>query len=107
MMKKRIEVVSLQLVKENSFLYEPRICLSPEAAYQLFEPFIAKRATEHLIVASLNTKGEAVNVSTVHIGSVNQSLAIPREVVKVALLSNAVSMIIAHNHPGGSVLTIV
>ena len=102
--KKRVNVVSLQLIKESSFLYEPRKCSSPEDSYQLFSQFIEKKATEHLLVACLNTKGEVVNVSTVHVGSVNQSLAVPREIVKTALLSNALSIIICHNHPSGSTM---
>lgn len=100
--RKRVNVVSLQLIKESSFLYKPRKCSSPEDAYELFSQFIEKKATEHLVVACLNTKGEVVNISTVHIGSVNQSLAVPREIVKTALLCNAVNIIVAHNHPSNS-----
>lgn len=102
--KKRVNVVSLQLIKESSFLYKPRKCSSPEDSYQLFSQFIEKEATEHLLVACLNTKGEVVNISTVHVGSVNQSLAVPREIVETALLSNALSIIICHNHPSGSTM---
>jgi DNA repair protein RadC len=35
-------------------------------------------------------------------GTVSESLVHPREVFKAALLSNAYSIIVAHNHPGGS-----
>ena len=100
--KKLVSLVSLQLVKEKGFLFEPRTCLSSMSAYQLFAPFIRDKATEHLMVACLNAKGEVVNISIVHIGAVNQSLAVPREIIKVALLSNAISIVVSHNHPSGS-----
>lgn len=100
---KRVEVVRLQLVRQSSFLYEPRRCSSPEAAYELFAPFVQDQPVEYLVVACLNNKNEVINVSTVSIGTVNQTIAIPREVIKVALLCNALSIIVCHNHVSNDV----
>lgn len=101
--QKRVQLVSLCLVRESSFLFKHRSCVSPETAYQLFSQFIQDKATEHLMIACLNVKNEVVNVSTVSIGSVNQTIANIGEVIKVALLSNAVGIAVAHNHPSGHI----
>ena len=37
-------------------------------------------------------------------GTVSASLVHPREVFKAAILANAYAIIVAHNHPGGSLL---
>lgn len=105
--KKRVNIVSLQLVKESSVLYAGRKCNSPQALYQLFSPFIEHKDREFLVMAGLSQKLEPTVIQTIHIGTINQSLACPRDILKAALLSNSVSICIAHNHPSGNVLTIV
>ncbi|MDT2809694.1 hypothetical protein P7H43_04300 [Enterococcus asini] len=56
--KKRVNIVSVSLVKESSFLYEPRRCSSANSAYQLFAPFVESKDREHVVIAGLNTKNE-------------------------------------------------
>ncbi|MBO0412367.1 DNA repair protein RadC [Enterococcus hulanensis] len=97
--KKRVTIVSLQMVKGT--LYTDRKCNSPQALYQLFSPVIENKDREHLILAGLNQKLEPTIIQTIHIGTINQSLAYPRDILKSALLSNSVLICIAHNHPSG------
>ncbi|MBO0409414.1 JAB domain-containing protein, partial [Enterococcus hulanensis] len=66
-----------------------------------FAPFIENKDREHLVMAGLNQKLEPTIIQTIHIGTINQSLAFPRDILKAALLSNSVSICIAHNHPSG------
>lgn len=73
--RKRVSIISVELVKESSFLYKSRRCSSPEAAYELFAPFVEKKDREHLVVAGLNTKAEPTMIHIAHIGTVNQSIA--------------------------------
>ncbi|MEI2368896.1 JAB domain-containing protein [Niallia circulans] len=98
---KRINIVSLKLVKESSILYKERSVRSPEDGYQLLKLFLADKDREHFIVASLDTKNQPVSINVCHIGSLNASIVHPREVMKSAILSNAASIIIGHNHPSG------
>lgn len=98
---KRINIVSLKLVKESSILYKERSVRSPEDGYQLMKLFLADKDREHFIVASLDTKNQPVSINVCHIGSLNASIVHPREVMKSAILSNAVSIIVGHNHPSG------
>lgn len=56
---------------------------------------------ERLYVIYLNTQHEILKTKVVFIGSVNQSLAHPREIFKEAIKISAVKIILAHNHPSG------
>ena len=109
-MKKTImKTFKVKLVKDTSSLYELEcngIVRSPEDAYEIFNKvFDAENLTkEHLFLASLNTKNKVVALHIVHIGSVNASIVHSREVFQLALLDNASSIIIAHNHPSGDPL---
>ncbi|HHU19805.1 MAG TPA: DNA repair protein RadC [Bacilli bacterium] len=104
---KRVDIVSLKLIKESSLLYKERIISSPEDGRKLMDKFLKDADREHFIVISLNTKNEPVNINVCHIGSLNASIVHPREVMKTAILSNAASILVGHNHPSGDPLTIV
>jgi len=47
----------------------------------------------------LNTKNNVIEVHRCHVGSLNSSLVHPSEVFKLAILNNASSVIVAHQHP--------
>lgn len=49
----------------------------------------------------MDTKNQPTFVNVVSIGTLNSSLVHPREVFKVAILGNSVSIIVAYNHPSG------
>lgn len=57
-----------------------------------------------MVAAYLNTKNEPIAVSKISIGSLNASIVHPREILKAAILSNAASFILFHNHPSGGCL---
>lgn len=56
---------------------------------------------EHLRVVLLNAKQHLIKVCTISQGSVNESLAHPREVFKPAIVHSAYSFILVHNHSSG------
>lgn len=100
---KRVKIVSLKLVKETSLLYKERTIRSPEDGYKLLNQVLADADREHFIVVSLDTKNQPLSINVCHIGSLNASIVHPREVMKSAILSNAASIIVGHNHPSGKV----
>src|SRR5690625_6522022 len=63
--------------------------------------FIGRDDREVFFVMCLNTKNHVVAVHRRHIGSLNASIVHPREVFKSAILNNAASIIVAHQHPSG------
>ncbi|MFD2306990.1 hypothetical protein [Enterococcus termitis] len=56
--RKRVSIVSLELVKDASTFYAARTCTSPQAVYELFAPFVETKAREHLVVVGLNVKNK-------------------------------------------------
>ena len=58
-------------------------------------------AQEIFIVLTLNTKNRVLGTHLISIGTLNSSLVHPREAFRVAILDNAATMILAHNHPSG------
>ncbi|WP_416143264.1 JAB domain-containing protein [Paraliobacillus zengyii] len=98
---KRVNIVSVKLVRESSILYEKRSIRSPQDAYELAKSFLEDKDREHFIVVSLDTKNQPVSINVCHIGSLNASLVSPREVMKAAILSSAASIMVLHNHPSG------
>jgi|SRR5699024_3670970 len=57
---------------------------------------------ENVVALYLNTKNEIVKKETIFIGSLNSSVAHPREIFKGAIRYSAARIIIAHNHPSGN-----
>ena len=98
---KRINIVSIKMVKESSFLYQTRTISSPKDAYEMIKEQLEGLDREQFIIACLNTKNEPTNISVVSVGTVNKAIVHPREVFKTAILSNAASVMAFHNHPSG------
>ena len=98
---KRINIVSIKMVKESSFLYQTRQILSPNDAYEMIKEQLEGLDREQFIIACLNTKNEPTNISVVAVGILNKAIVHPREVFKTAILSNAASVMAFHNHPSG------
>ncbi|ERI07181.1 JAB domain-containing protein [Aneurinibacillus aneurinilyticus] len=98
---KRVNIVSVKLVKESSLLYKNRRIRNPADAAKLVQEILESCDREQLLVCCLDTKNQPTAIHTVSIGSLNSSIVHPREVFKVAVLSNAASIILFHNHPSG------
>lgn len=56
---------------------------------------------EHLVVLLLSTKLCVEGYSLVSIGSLNESIAHPREIFRAAVAGGAYGIILIHNHPSG------
>lgn len=62
------------------------------------------RKQEHFICVSINGANEVMNARVVSIGLVNKSHVHPREVFADVIADRASAVIIAHNHPNGSLI---
>ncbi|OME60885.1 DNA repair protein RadC [Paenibacillus odorifer] len=99
---KRIQVLSLRMVREQtSILYPQRKINSPTDAADLFRQFIGDCDRESFCILTLDTKNQPTALHQVSCGTLNSSLVHPRETYKLAILSNAASIIACHNHPSG------
>lgn len=101
--KKRVTIVSLKMVKEGSILYKDRTIHSPCDAANLVRNFIQDNDRENIVLCCLDVKNQPTSIQTVSIGSLNSAIVHPREIFKLAILSNAASIIITHNHPSGNI----
>ncbi|OCS93357.1 JAB domain-containing protein [Caryophanon latum] len=91
------EVVRVkQVVKEMNGVASIR---SPRDLATLAFNLIGEEDREVFLVICLNTKNQAIAVHRVHVGTINASIIHPREVMKTAILNNAASIVVSHNHP--------
>ncbi len=75
---------------------------SPELVNELVVgPEMRRLRKESLRVILLDTRYHLIRVEEVSIGSVNESIAHPRDVFRPALVSSAYAVIVVHNHPSG------
>ena len=74
---------------------------SPELVNELVGPEMRRLRKESLRVVLLDTRYHLIRVEEVSIGSVNESIAHPRDVFRPALVSSAYAVIVVHNHPSG------
>lgn len=74
---------------------------SPETVAEYFMEDLRHKDKECFMLLSLDGKGALLSESVISMGTVNSSLASPREVFIEALKQRAVSIILLHNHPSG------
>lgn len=98
-----IPVVTIKLIRTGKIKKRKQIS-SPKDVVNVIYEYLDGADRENLGIMCLNTKNEILNCTTAHIGSLNSSIVHPREVFKTAILSNAASIIIFHNHPSGNTM---
>ena len=57
---------------------------------------------EQIKMLHLDSKNRIIGIETISIGTLDQTLIHPRELLKGAILNNASSVIFVHNHPSGA-----
>lgn len=74
---------------------------SPEVVHDLVAPEMRTLHKESLRVLLLDTRYNLVRMEEVSRGSVNESIAHPRDVFRAAVIASAFAVIVVHNHPSG------
>jgi DNA repair protein RadC len=74
---------------------------SPELVNDFFGAEMRALQKESLRVILLDTRYRLIDTQQISLGSVNESIAHPREVFRPALLASAYAIIVVHNHPSG------
>jgi len=93
-------LASIELSKRYLIRSNKRIA-SAQDVYDELKSFSTK-SQEHFLTITLDGASRIINISTVFIGTLNQSLVHPREVFADAIADRAAGIIIAHNHPSGT-----
>ena len=100
-------ILGLKLFQELSMRYAKeklpkKITLdSSRAAVTFLKEKIGKEKKEHFYMLALDSRSNLLKMSNVSIGTLETSLAHPREVFRGAIQAAAAKVIIAHNHPSG------
>ncbi len=74
---------------------------SPEIVCQLLAQDLRALTRESLRALLLDTKYQLLRIEEISLGSLNESIAHPREIFRPALIYSAYAMILVHNHPSG------
>jgi len=74
---------------------------SPEDVFRLMSNFLNSKK-EHFVAFYLNTRLNLIKQELISIGILNASMVHPREVFEPAIRYLASSIIVAHNHPSGT-----
>jgi DNA repair protein RadC len=97
------EVVRIKQVIKEVEASEKLVILSPQDAADVAAQFIGDDDREVFFVMCLNTKNQVVAAHRCHVGGLNASIVMPREVFKSAILNNSASIIVSHQHPSQDV----
>jgi len=93
-------ISAIELAKRYISVSNKKIT-SAEDVYKELKYFSTKQQ-EYFLVITLDGASHIINKRTVFIGTLNQSLVHPREVFADAIADRAAGIIIAHNHPSGT-----
>ena len=96
----KLDRVAIRMVKEPP-LYSDVPLSNPEAVIKVMRDVFKEYDREVVALVSLKSNLTPVNLNIVSIGAIDQAVIHPRELLKSAILSNAASVLIAHNHPSG------
>lgn len=97
-----IDVVRVQLVRERHWPTGNRCTISDaHDVAGIVRRYLELEDREHFVALLLDSKGAVTGIHTVSIGTLNAAMVSPREVFKAAILANAASIVVAHNHPSG------
>ena len=81
---------------------EQKKVTTSKAAYELLQPLIGELPHEEFWVVYLNNSNKVIQVSQLSKGGLTGTLVDVRPMLKRALEVNALSLILAHNHPSGN-----
>ena len=100
-MADKLEQVAIRMVEQPP-LYSNEPMNNPDVAIRVMNEFLSQMDRELFCIVNLQADLTPINMNIVSVGSLNEALINPREIVKSAILSNAHSMMLIHNHPSGN-----
>ena len=96
-----LDNVAVRLVRSREPLVSDEPFSNPDSVVRALSEQMRDFDREVLGIINLDSRMRPINVSFVSAGAVNGTLSHPREILKAAILSNAASMMLIHNHPSG------
>lgn len=75
---------------------------TPDAVYNYLAGDLRYEQQEHFVVLMLDTHRHLIRRSNISKGTLNRTMVHPRDVFREAIINNACTIILAHNHPSGN-----
>ena len=91
---------SVRLVRDGGVPSYGRVRTSDDVV-RLFQPLLHEEPGEVFLVIGMSAKGDMLGAHVASRGILNSALIEPREVFRFAIVANAASVILIHNHPSG------
>lgn len=100
--KRAIRVVRASQERTGTLYTDRRPMEKPEDILCTFGGLFERAGVERLIAVVLTRRGEPVAAQLIAVGGVDSCMVNVAEILKLVLLSNCSTVLIAHNHPSGS-----
>ena len=97
-----LDVVAVKLDPQFK-LYSENQIESPRDVARMACEVIGGLDREAIAVFNMRTDGRPLSCHIAGVGTIDSCTAHPRELLKASILTNAASIILAHNHPSGDV----
>ena len=101
---KIVQRVRLKQVKDGRVRFAVERVTGPAEVYAAVRPFYRGADREILSVLCLDAQNSPTCFSIVSVGSLNTTRTRPADILKPAILSNAMGLVLIHNHPSGSLV---
>ncbi len=96
-----IAKVTLKQVRDGSISFVVERVNHPKDVYEAVLPYYREADREILSVLCLDSQNQPASFSVASVGGLNTTRTRPADILKCALLSNSLGLILIHNHPSG------
>ena len=97
-----IQRVRLKQVRDGRVKFKVERVTKPIEVYQAVRSYYKGADREILSVLCLDCQNQPTCFNVVSVGSLNTTRTRPADILKPAILSNSIAIILLHNHPSGS-----
>ncbi len=97
----RIPKYRVALVREKSISWHSRKFANSRHVFEFGRELIEGSDREQFWALMLDRKNSLIGVNLVAQGSLSETVVVPREVIKPAILLNSAALVVLHNHPSG------
>ena len=98
---KTVKRVRLKQVCDGRIRFSVERVSGPRDVYEAVLPYYRGADREILSVLCLDAQNQPNCFNVASIGALNTTRTRPAEILKVAILSNSLSLVLIHNHPSG------
>lgn len=101
MQKSYVPLVRIRAVKERFLPYGQEALSGPGKVVNMVSGLLKDADREYMLAIPMDSGHKPVGVEVVAVGTLNQVAAEARDIFKHAILCNAASLVLVHNHPSG------